>query len=105
MYLISRREFPFRLLWLSGCRFGCYCFSLLFLVGSLRRRQTCHDRVEVERSCLLTWRILHVVLYLSSHDRLGQVEVRSMIDDPVPVDVRVEIGALKRVATKIEDVR
>ena len=84
------------------------CRSLALFMSRdscLRVMQRCHHCVEVEGSRLLARRILHVVFDLGRHDRLALIELRDVIDHPIKVDVRVEIGALERIPTEAKDVR
>src|SRR5215470_15001688 len=61
---------------------GCFLFFLcLFCLFCGRRRtQLRHDRVKIERCCLLPWRILDEVVELLLHDGLGKVKVGHMVE-------------------------
>ena len=46
--------------------------------------------------------VLDEVLDLHSDERLTFVELGNVIHQPIPVDIRVEIGALERVASQVK---
>src|SRR5271166_2694488 len=64
-----------------------------------------HYRVEVERGGFLTRRELDEVLNLLCYDRLHEIQLRHVIDHPVKVRVRVEVGSLERIAPQADNMR
>src|SRR6266568_4551570 len=65
------------------------------LAAAARSLKIAHHFVQVERGCLLTRRVFDVVLDLLRHDGLHPVKQESVVEDPVPVGVRVLVGPLE----------
>ena len=65
-------------------------------------RDLCHYRVQVKRRGSLPRREFDEVRDLLRYNLLHQVHLGGVIDHPIPVSVRVEIGEFERVATEID---
>src|SRR5215813_2345054 len=62
-----------------------------------------HDRIQIERRRPLPRRELPELFDLRCHNRLSEVQLWDVVDQPVVVDIRVEIGPLKWIASQVVD--
>src|SRR5215471_13341845 len=64
-----------------------------------------HDRIQIERRRSLPRRELLELFDLRRHNRLSEVQLWDVVDQPVVVDIRVDIGPLERIASQVVDER